>query len=69
MATSTYEIWFLVSGCDTLFSVIASSTIAVRQLSDLIQAQLKDDILRDIDARYLIHRKVKVCHTTRYSHW
>jgi len=71
MATSTYELelWCLIQGGNAPFSVIASSTIIIRELSELIRERLKNGVLQGVDARYLILKKVEVRHTTTYSHW
>jgi len=64
MATSTYEICCLIQGGNAPFSVIASCTALIRRVKGLIRERLKDGVLRNVDARYLILTKVKVCHTT-----
>jgi len=64
MATTTYELCCLIAGDNAPFSVTASYTTPIFELKRLIREPLKNGVLRDVDARYLIPKKVKVRHTT-----
>jgi len=64
MATSTYELCCLIAGGKSPFFVTASYTTPICEVKRLIREPLKNGVFRDVDARYLILKKVKIRHTT-----
>ena len=64
MATSTYKLWCLIEGDSAPFTVNAPSDTYIFELKQLIHERSESYILRGVDARHLILKKMKVRHTT-----
>jgi hypothetical protein len=58
MSDTTYKHWCYVVGDDTPFSIIASSTLFIHDLQELIKKR-KSNLLQKVDASNLVLWKVR----------
>ena len=57
---SDYNLWCYIQGDNTAFLLIASSTISVGLLKNLIKEECKNGVLKDVDAADLTLWKVRM---------